>query len=474
MKFHDQESRKPHDPHLQRLSREAFINTELICHRLGASSDVSVRSIRLDWSSLERECVIQLIFLDGMVNSQVLQESIIPAIQSAPPVPEGYSLPRYFSDQILTAGQVRITGDMTGAVKDILSGCLLMLIDGYDEALALAIQGYEKRSIGETKTETVIRGPQEAFTDDLRTNITMIRRKMKDERLRIVTRSVGQVTQTDVSILYIEGLADEPVLDRIAEMFDEIGLKMVLEGEYIEEYLQGNKYTVFPTILNTERPDSITAGLAEGRVAIIVDGTPFAMIVPSLFIDFIQSAEDSYQPYLFSSLVRVLRLAAVIISVFAPGLYIAITTFHQDLLPTRLLLSIMFQREGVPFPAFVEAPQHRPGCIHCGDADRRTGCGGCRHCLGRDGYCSCDYRDIKLCHSRLQYVYFHPDDPFPVYGCGCFLRHLRDNRRIPHSCRAFMQPAVCGNPLYAPLCPLSQKRTGRWRLSQPLLVKPAE
>ncbi|NOU78129.1 spore germination protein [Paenibacillus sp. LMG 31459] len=355
MKFHDQESRKPHDPHLQRLSREAFINTELICHRLGASSDVSVRSIRLDWSSLERECVIQLIFLDGMVNSQVLQESIIPAIQSAPPVPEGYSLPRYFSDQILTAGQVRITGDMTGAVKDILSGCLLMLIDGYDEALALAIQGYEKRSIGETKTETVIRGPQEAFTDDLRTNITMIRRKMKDERLRIVTRSVGQVTQTDVSILYIEGLADEPVLDRIAEMFDEIGLKMVLEGEYIEEYLQGNKYTVFPTILNTERPDSITAGLAEGRVAIIVDGTPFAMIVPSLFIDFIQSAEDSYQPYLFSSLVRVLRLAAVIISVFAPGLYIAITTFHQDLLPTRLLLSIMFQREGVPFPAFVEA-----------------------------------------------------------------------------------------------------------------------
>ncbi|ETT34153.1 GerA spore germination protein [Paenibacillus sp. FSL R7-269] len=355
MKFHEQHPSHLHNEHPQQLSREAHINTELICRRLGNSSDISVRSLRLDWTHAQQECVIQLIFLDGMVNNQILEESFIPAIQSAPPAPDGHRLLDYFSNHILSAGQVRTAGDLSGAVKDILSGCVLVLIDGCEEALALAIQGYEKKSIDETKTETVIRGPQEGFTDDLRTNITMIRRKMKDERLRIVTRSVGQVTQTDISILYIEGLADHQVLNRISEMFDQIGLKTVLDGEFIEEYLQSNKYTVFPTVLNTERPDSITAGLAEGRVAIIVDGTPFVMIVPSLFLDFIQSAEDSYQPYLFSSLIRILRLTAVIISIFAPGLYIAITTFHQDLLPTRLLLSIMFQREGVPFPAFVEA-----------------------------------------------------------------------------------------------------------------------
>lgn len=356
MKFHDRESRKHHEDESPRLSHNASINSELILHRMGASSDVSTRSLRLNWGVLERECVIQLIFLDGMVNSQLLQDTIIPSIQGAEPVTEDISLPEYFSDHIIGAGQIRFTEDLSGAVKDVLSGCLLMLIDGYDRALALAIQGYEKRSIGETKTETVIRGPQEAFTEDLRTNITMIRRKLKDERLRIVTRSVGEITQTDISIVYIEGLAEESVLERIADMFDQIGLKTVLEGEYIEEYLQGNnKYTVFPAVLNTERPDSITAGLAEGRVAILIDGTPFALIVPSLFLDFIQSAEDSYQPYLFAGLIRILRLASVIISIFAPGLYIAITSFHQDLLPTRLLLSIMFQREGVPFPAFIEA-----------------------------------------------------------------------------------------------------------------------
>ncbi|MBW4083030.1 spore germination protein [Paenibacillus sp. S150] len=355
MKFHQRETNQPQDPHKQPLSSDAFFNTELICKRLGRSSDVSIRSLRLDWSIMERECRIQLIFLDGMVDSQVLQESIIPAIQAAEPVAEDCSLPEYFSGQILTASQVRKTGNLAGAVKDILSGCLLLLIDGYDQGLSLAIQGYEKRRIGETKTETVIRGPQEAFTDDLRTNITMIRRKLKDERLRIVTRSVGLNSQTDISILFIAGLADDKVLGRIWAMLDELGLKEVLEGEYIEEYLQENKYTVFPVVRNTERPDSITAALAEGRVAILVDGTPFVLIVPSLFLDFIQSAEDSYQPYLFASLIRILRLAAVIISIFAPGLYIAVTTFHQDLLPTRLLLSIMFQREGVPFPAFVEA-----------------------------------------------------------------------------------------------------------------------
>lgn len=354
MKFHDQDA-KQHEPEPQCLQQDSRRNVQMICERLGNSTDISVRTLHLNWSHGGREMAVQLLFLDGMVNHQVLEESIIPAIQAAAPVPEDCSLPEYFSNQVLSAAQVKTARELTGAVKDILSGCALLLLDGCDQALALAIQGYEKKGIGETKTETVIRGPQEGFTDDLRTNITMIRRRIKDERLRIVTRSVGQVTQTDVSILYIEGRADEGVLKQIAEMFEEIGLKTVLEGEFIEEYLQRNKYTVFPLVFNTERPDSISAGLAEGRVAIIVDGTPFVMVVPALFMDFIQSAEDSYQPYLFSSLIRILRLISITISIFAPGLYIAITTFHQDLLPTRLLLSIMFQREGVPFPAFVEA-----------------------------------------------------------------------------------------------------------------------
>lgn len=348
MKFHDQDVNQ-HEPQQQCLYRDSRANAELICSRLGNSSDVSVRTLHLNRGHSGREMVIRIIFLDGMVNNQVLEESIIPAIQAAPPATEDCSLPEYFSNHVLSAGQIKTAGELSGVVKDILSGCALLLFDGCDQALSLAIQGYEKKGIGDTKTETVIRGPQEGFTDDLGTNITMIRRRIKDERLRIVTKSVGRVTQTDVSVVYLEGMADHEVLKQIELMFEELGLKTVLEGEFVEEYLQRDKYTVFPTVFNTERPDSIAAGLSEGRVAIMVDGTPFVLVVPSLFMDFIQSAEDSYQPYLFSSLIRVLRLVSVMISIFAPGLYIAITTFHQDLLPTRLLLSIMFQREGCRF-----------------------------------------------------------------------------------------------------------------------------
>lgn len=145
MKFHEQQPGHLHNEHPQRLSRESHINTELICRRLGNSSDVSVRSLRLDWGHPQRECVIQLIFLDGMVNNQVLEESFIPAIQSAPPAPEGHSLLDYFSNQILSAGQVQTTETVSGAVKDILSGCVLVLIDGCDKALALAIRAMRRR-----------------------------------------------------------------------------------------------------------------------------------------------------------------------------------------------------------------------------------------------------------------------------------------------------------------------------------------
>ncbi|WP_042198831.1 spore germination protein [Paenibacillus camerounensis] len=340
------------------LSKDSSANAAILKKTLGDSSDLTIRCLQFNKTHegyKDTTCQVRLVYLDGMVDNQVLQERIIPAIQHLQSVPFNEDMISIFSGKVISAGQVSLVEDFQHAVRTILSGCLLILIDGYEQGLTVSIQGYEKRGIEETKTQTVIRGPQEGFTEDLRTNITMIRRKMKDERLRIDTHTAGRMTQTDISVMYIDGMVKQQVLDQIWQLIDHVSLKTVLEGEYIEEYLQSNKGTIFPTVLNTERPDSVTAALAEGRVALFIDGSPFAMIVPAMFLDFIQSAEDSYQPYVFSSFIRILRLIAGVICLTAPAIYIAITTYHQDLLPTQLLLSLMFQREGVPFPAFVEA-----------------------------------------------------------------------------------------------------------------------
>ncbi|MNP15495.1 Spore germination protein A1 [compost metagenome] len=154
----------------------------------------------------------------------------------------------------------------------------------------------------------------------------------------------------------MEGLVDDKIVKELHQNLKSIHKDQILEGEYIEEIILSTKqFTIFPRFYNTDRPDTIAAGILEGRVAIFIDGTPFVLLVPTLFVDFLQSAEDYYQPYLYSNLIRVLRYLSLCICLFAPAIYIALTTFHQDMIPTQLLLSIAGQREGVPFPAFIEA-----------------------------------------------------------------------------------------------------------------------
>ena len=154
--------------------------------------------------------------------------------------------------------------------------------------------------------------------------------------------------------MFIKGIVNDKVVEEVRKRLDRIDIDGILESGYIEELIQDETYTPFPTVYNTERPDVIAAGLLEGRIAILVDGTPFVLLVPALFTQYFQSAEDYYQRSDFG-LLRMLRYLALFIALLGPSLYIAITTFHQEMLPTALLISLAAQREGVPFPAFIEA-----------------------------------------------------------------------------------------------------------------------
>ncbi|AFC27820.1 GerA spore germination protein [Paenibacillus mucilaginosus 3016] len=335
-------------------------NLKRIRKQLGASGDIVIREITLGSPQPIRAAVL---YTDGLADKQIIHESILPSLMTVsaphsaePLLPEtGAALLARIQDTVLQVGELKAVPDLAGVLREMLSGNTVVLVDGVQSALSVGTPGWKDRAISEPAVQNVIRGPRESFTETLRTNTALVRRRIRDERLRCEQRAIGSVTHTEIAIMYVDGLADPSVLQEIDERLGRIRTDAILEGGYIEEFIQDKTLTPFPTLFNSERPDVIAAGLLEGRVAILIDGTPFVLLVPALFNQFFQSAEDYYQRADIAIFLRILRYLSFFIALLGPSLYIAVTTFHQDLLPTQLLISLASQREGIPFPAFVEA-----------------------------------------------------------------------------------------------------------------------
>lgn len=240
-------------------------------------------------------------------------------------------------------------------VAGVLGGSTAILLGGTPGAWLLQGKQSPGRQVAEPQSEIAVRGPRDGFVEDLRVNLSLIRRRLRHPTLKVETVHVGRLTQTAVSLLWIEGIAPESILGEVRRRVGAIDVDMVLEGAYLEEYIEDHPYSPFPTILHTERPDRVTAALAEGRIAIVVEGTPFVMTVPALMTEFLQASDDYYQGFYVATLMRWVRVGGLIITMVLPALYVALTAFHQELLPTPLLLSTASAREGVPMPAVVEA-----------------------------------------------------------------------------------------------------------------------
>ncbi|MFP4977617.1 spore germination protein [Paenibacillus sp. CN-4] len=326
---------------------------------LGNSTDIGIREITLGESRPD----VAILYTDGLVDQTIIFESIMKTVAD---------IAKTSVDQApgpgVTAGENRILSEISLYLQDIkrvkdyktlfhslLSGDTIILADGSAEGIITGTRGWKDRGVTETSAENVVRGPREAFTESLRTNTSMIRRKIKDPNLWLETKQIGRVTQTDVAIMYINGIANPKIVEEVRVRLDRIDVDSILESGYIEEFIQDTTFSPFPTIYNTERPDVIAAELLEGKVAILVDGTPFALVAPALLVSFLHASEDYYQRADISSFLRMLRYLCIFISLLGPSLYIAITTFHQEMLPTQLLFGLAAQREQIPFPAFVEA-----------------------------------------------------------------------------------------------------------------------
>ncbi len=339
------------------LSRELNKNLQSIRQILGKSNDVKIHEFRF---GKEGEYGGALVFIDGLVNSGTITEGILKPILSfrlLDSLPSGSPAKAFEEIQrtVLCTAEMEEKEALSELVAGCLSGNTMLLMDGIAKGLLVSTKGWEKRGVSEPQTESVIRGPREGFTENLRTNTALLRRKIKSPQLRMDHIIVGRKTLTDVCIIYLDNVADPKVVDEVKRRLEGLAVDSILDAGYIEQYMEDAPFSIFATVGYTEKPDVAAAKVLEGRVAIVTDGTPFVLTAPMLFIESFQTAEDYYVRPFFASFARLLRYLAFFVSVYAPAIYIALTTFHQEFIPTTLLLTVAKAREGTPFPAFLEA-----------------------------------------------------------------------------------------------------------------------
>ncbi|MEW9700534.1 spore germination protein [Paenibacillus sp. SI8] len=332
-------------------------NLQMIRQQVGNSSDVIIREMSVGQAVLR----VAAIYTEGLANETAVGDFIKNClmIDGHEALLEGINPPSLLFDFIkrkaVTLTEIRTFRNWNELMLAIISGETVILIDGCEEAISGCTRGGEMRAISEPSTQVVIRGPKDSFTESLTTNLSLIRRRIQSPNLWIETMRIGRVTQTNTAIVYINGIITDELVQEVKQRLSKIDIDGILDTGNVEEYIQDQTFTPFPTLFNTERPDSVAGNLLEGRIAILVDGSPFVLIAPTVFAQFFQSPEDYFHRYDIASFIRLLRYASFFISLTAPSIYIAAITFHQEMIPTTLLINLAASREGVPLPALIEA-----------------------------------------------------------------------------------------------------------------------
>ncbi|RCX13000.1 spore germination protein KA [Anaerobacterium chartisolvens] len=299
-----------------------------------------------------RICVVYTV---GMADQKEISKGLISAVLNSP---EGSlnreNMVNSLKKQIISCGNIEINSDVDKIVGSILYGDTLIIADNCPEALIVDLKGLKLRDISEPLSENVVRGPRDAFTESLIINTSLIRRRVNNPNLKFRFDFLGTQTKTRICICHINGLSNDKILQEVNDRIKNIRLDAVLESGYIEEIIRDHPLSLFSTVGHTERPDKLVSGLLEGRIAIIVDGTPIALTVPFLFSEYFQSSEDYYNDFISGSVNRLLRWGAFFLSTSIPAIYVALTSFRKEIIPTPLLLTISASRVDVPFPTIIE------------------------------------------------------------------------------------------------------------------------
>ncbi|HWP96846.1 MAG TPA: spore germination protein [Syntrophomonadaceae bacterium] len=340
------------------LSRDLDDNLNDIRNILGQSSDVIIHKMKIGSHGTLDAAII---YIDGLVERNLVNQDLLRPLmfhmQMVENEPErNHSrLLEFIQTSVLTAGDVGPLKDITSVTSAVLAGNTAILVEGETEALGINLRGWENRSLEEAKNESAIRGSRVGFNETLRTNTALLRRIIRDPGLTFDSVKIGQRTKTDVNIAYIKGITKDSLIEEVKQRLKRIDTDAILDVGYIEQFIEDKPSSFFSTIGNTERPDVAAARIMEGRAAILVDGSPFALTVPMVFIEGFQSPEDYYARPYFASLIRWIRFLSFELSIYLPAVYVALMAYHQELFPTPLLITVAASREGIPFPAVAEA-----------------------------------------------------------------------------------------------------------------------
>jgi spore germination protein KA len=340
-----------------KISRSLMENEKKVKEILGESSDVIIRHFVIPAFN---NCRAFILLIDGLIDTKEIDDIILRPLMAN----SQFQMQKNF---IYSAGPIRAikeAGILATSVKEVqdwnklfdavLSGETILFIESCDTAIDISTRGWETRAVSEPVTESEVRAPRDGFIESIRTNTALMRRRIRDYSLRLDSMKIGVRTKTDVVIAYIDNLADKNILKELKSRIDRIDIDSILESGYIEEFIEDSPFSLFPTIEHTERPDKAAAAVLEGKIVIMIDNTPFVLIIPTTFWRFIQAPGDYYERTFVATFLRIIRAVALLLSLTLSSLYIMLVSFHQEMLPTPLALRMAAGREGVPFPAIME------------------------------------------------------------------------------------------------------------------------
>ena len=332
------------------ISSNLESNISEIEKKLGAPSDLQIRRFFLGQN---QQIQVALMFLDGLVDKDILKNNVMRPFMEAQIRPDEPVIAQILNS-IMNVTIAQVETSMEKSIELLLQGKTLILFNGENKLIVMDARAASMRNVEEPVTESVVHGPREGFIENLGINLSLIRRKIQNPNLRVETYQIGQQTNTNIALVYVHGIVKEELVAEVRRRLTRIRIESVLDSGYIEQWIEDNPLSIFPTIAKSEKPDTIAGKILEGRVAILVDGSPVALMMPTVFIEFFQSVEDYYARPYYASLTRFLRYIAFFISTFLPALYIAFENFQKELIPPPLLVGFSQSREGVPFPLALE------------------------------------------------------------------------------------------------------------------------
>ncbi|OGO78003.1 MAG: spore gernimation protein GerK [Clostridiales bacterium GWB2_37_7] len=324
------------------MNADDFLN--YLRQRLTNSFDVSFREIQTD------KGIIYAVFDGIATDKNYVSEFIIAPLMKCKSIGDDVEK---IKKEVISANTIIDVAKKEDGILFLLSGCVLLILPFFNRILSIEAKGYKNRNISIPVTEAVIKGPRQGFVEDLATNASQIRRIIKNADLKFEKLVIGNKSNTTIAMVYINGLAPQKLIDQVRENLTNFDLDFALSSNYIEERLKA-KYTAFDTVGYTEKPDVAASKIAEGRIAILSDGTPFVITVPYFFAETFQAPDDYYMNIFFANMARWLRYFAFGLATLMPGFYVALVTYHFSLIPSVFTFRLAVSRAGIPFPTIIE------------------------------------------------------------------------------------------------------------------------